>query len=186
MLEIFHSGVHRETAVHRRTIGAVAFMALAVLVFSGCRLVGQGQLQVVNDESGLGANDTVVRAFAREPGDAWPPPGEAAILITGTDFGTPPDYGMDGELYFVNSTMAMCPTAGAGPHVFNIRGQAINIIGTVAVSDGNVHQWLTMPFLYPQPMRRYLSWALIDTEPLPGSNGDHLIRRCGTMTWVDE
>jgi hypothetical protein len=82
--------------------------------------------------------------------------------------------------------MARCPTAGAGPHVFNPAQQAINTVGTVTVKDGVVHQWLTIPFVHPQTMRHYLSWALIDTEPLPGTNGDHLVRRCGIVTWVDE
>jgi hypothetical protein len=160
--------------------------AMLVLVLSGCRMVGNGKLLVVNDQSGLGANDTVVRAFAPQAGDAWPPAGEAALLVTGTDFGAPPAFGMDGELYLVNSAFAMCPSAGAGPHVFNFAKQAVNVVGRVAITDGVAYQWLTIPFTDPQPMRHYLSWALVDIDPLPGSGGDHMIRRCGTMEWVEQ
>lgn len=170
----------------RGGVGGLVVLVLAALVFSGCRLVGNGQLLVVNDQSGLGANDTVIFAFARETGDSWPSVGEAAIFVTGTDFGQPPAFGMDGELFLVNSAFALCPTAGVGPHVFNFAEQAVNILGTVEVTDGVVRQWLTIPFTDPQPMRHYLSWALVDTDPLPGSNGDHMIRRCGTMSWVDQ
>jgi hypothetical protein len=166
--------------------GAGLFVALtlAVLVFSGCRLVGNGRLLVFNDEGGAGA-DTVVLAFAPEAGDAWPPAGEASLLITGRGFGAPPAFDMDGELYLVNSAFAMCPSEGVGPYVFNFAQQAVNVLGRVTIDDGADHQWLTIPFTDPQPMRHYLSWALVDVAPVPGSSGDHLIRRCGTMTWVD-
>jgi hypothetical protein len=173
------------TIARRRKAGLTGALTLALLIFSACRLVGSGQLHVVNDESGLGANDTVVLAFAPEAGDAWPPAGQAALLVTGTDFGVPPAFGMDGELYLVNSAFAMCPTGGVGPHVFNFAGQAVNILGTLTITDGVAHQWFTIPFTDPQPMRHYLSWALVDVDPVPGSSGDHMIRRCGAMNWVD-
>jgi hypothetical protein len=169
-----------------RSVGLFFVLTLAVVIFSGCRLVGTGQLLVVNDQSGLGANDTVVQAFAPNPGDAWPSAGQAALLVTGTDFGEPPAFGMNGELYLVNSTFARCPTAGVGPYVFNFAQQAVNVVGTVAITDGVAHQWLSIPSTDPQPMRHYLSWALVDIDPVPGSAGDHVIRRCGTMNWVDQ
>jgi hypothetical protein len=93
---------------------------------------------------------------------------------------------MDGSLYLVNSTMATCPSAGADSRVFNFAGQAVNVVGTVTITHGAARQWLTIPFTDPQPMRHYLSWALVDVDPVPGSDGDHIIRRCGTMTWADE
>jgi hypothetical protein len=51
--------------------------------------------------------------------------------------------------------------------VFNFAGQAVNILGKVKITDGVARQWLTIPFTDPQPMRHYLSWALVDIDPLP-------------------
>lgn len=30
-----------------------------------------------------------------------------------------------------------------------------------------------------------LIWALVDVNGVPGSGGEHLIRRCGNITWTE-
>jgi len=102
--------------VDRRGQWIVALIGVmfAVAVFAGCRIVGQGQLVVVNDDSAAAGNDTVVRAYAPTAGDTWPPAGEASLVVNGTHFGEAPAYAMNGSLYLVNSTIARCRQAARG------------------------------------------------------------------------
>lgn len=74
---------------------AIAALATLGVFATACQLVASGQLQVKNDLSGL-ASDTAFYAWAHEEGDVYPPPGSLAIDINGSDFGDPPNFGMNG------------------------------------------------------------------------------------------
>src|SRR4051812_5902111 len=79
----------------RRSVIALLAVFAAAAAMS-CTLVGQGDLHVANDLSGIGRDNTTFHAYAPEPGDVWPPAGYVNIFVTGDDFGTPPSYGMNG------------------------------------------------------------------------------------------
>ncbi|MEX2247204.1 MAG: YCF48-related protein [Dehalococcoidia bacterium] len=162
----------------RRFLPAFALIVLAGMFAVSCTLVGQGDLHVANDESGLGADNTIFRAFAPDPGDVWPPAGSMNILVKGDDFGRPPSYGMDGYLYLVRTDLA-CPQSEGAPEAFTLSD--VTITGIVTVTGGTVNQFLTMP---DTPANRQARWALIEINELAGYPGLHLIHRCGTVTWT--
>lgn len=157
---------------------ALAVLALAGLVLIGCRQVASGNLHVANDLSGIGQDNTFLRAYAPDPGDSWPPTGQVNIFVRGDDFGSPPSYGMNGYLYLVRTTAA-CPQSEGAPEVFTL--SAVTITGVVTVTAGSVNQFVTMA---DTPANRAATWALIDVAPFPNTGGGHLIRRCGTVTWT--
>jgi hypothetical protein len=152
-------------------LGAVALAAAA------CELVGQGDLHVQNDLSGLGADNTVFYAWEHETGDVWPPTGFLSIAVRGDDFGSPPNYGMDGYLYLVR-TDAACPMTEAGPEVYELAD--VTIVGVVTVTDGTANQVLSTPDVAGA---RQDIWALIDIGEFSDTESGHAIHRCGTVTW---
>ena len=93
--------------VGRRSIVLVAAAVTAAAAMS-CTLVGQGNLHVSNDLSGIGRDNTTLHAYVADPGDVWPPAGYVNIFITGDDFGSPPSYGMNGYVYLVRTDLN-CP-----------------------------------------------------------------------------
>jgi len=157
-------------------------LALLVLIGAGltaasCTLVGQGDLHVANDLSGLATDNTTLHAFAPDPGDAWPPAGYVNLWIKGDDLGSPPSYGMNGYLYLVRTDLA-CPQAEGAPEAFRLSD--VSVAGVVTVTNGSVNQFLTMQ---DTPANRQAHWALIDIGELTGYPGQHFIRRCGEVTW---
>src|SRR5947208_15356562 len=91
----------------RTRLGVIAIFAGALLAAS-CTLVGQGNLHVSNDLSGIGADNTTLHAYAPDPGDVWPPAGYVNLQVRGDDFGTPPAYGLNSFLYLVRTSLD-CP-----------------------------------------------------------------------------
>jgi hypothetical protein len=166
----------RRTAISRL---ALLLVAAAGLAATACTLVGQGTLHVANDLSGLGADNTVFRAFAPEPGDAFPFPGHLNISVIGDDFGHPPAYGMNGYVYLVR-TLQNCPQSEAAPETFTL--SQVTIVGVISVANGSVNQIVTVP---DEPDLRWSHWALIDIGELAGYPGEHYIHRCGEVTWSD-
>jgi hypothetical protein len=154
-------------------------VAIAVLgvAAAACELVGQGQLHVQNDLSGIGADNTFLYAFEHETGDAWPPAGTLALAVQGDDFGRPPNYGMDGFLYLVRTDLD-CPMSEAAPEVFEL--DDVTIVGVVTITDGTANQMLSMP---DDPAAREDTWALIELGPFSATEPGHAISRCGTVTW---
>jgi hypothetical protein len=162
----------------RRIVFVVApLLAIAALAAS-CQIVGQGHLNVSNDLSGIGADNTEFRAFAAGQGDAWPPQGKLALAVRGDDFGSPPAYGMNGYLYLVR-TNKVCPESEGTPEMFELAD--VTIEGIVTVTDGTVNQFLTMD---DTTANRQSTWALIDIPELAGWEPGHRIHRCGTVTWA--
>lgn len=157
-------------------IAALLFVAAGVLAL-GCRQVGQGHLNVANDLSGIGRNNTTFQAFAPDSGDVWPPTGYLNIFVRGDDFGSPPSYGMTGYLYLVRTTLD-CPQSEGAPEVFRLSD--VTIAGVITVTAGSVNQFLTMQ---DTAANRNSTWALIDIGETPDTGGGHLVRRCGTVTW---
>jgi hypothetical protein len=153
------------------TLGAVALAAAA------CELVGQGDLHVQNDLSGIGADNTVFYAWEHETGDDWPPAGFLSLAVRGDDFGRPPNYGMDGYLYLVH-TNAQCPMSEAAVEAFELSD--VTIVGVVTVTDGSVNQVLSAPDTAGTRQDR---WALIDIGEFSDTETGHAIHRCGTVTW---
>ena len=151
---------------------------LAGLALTGCTLVGQGDLHIANDESGIGRDNTVLRAFAPDPGDAWPPAGYVDVFVRGDDFGKPPSYGMNGYLYLVR-TDAACPQSEGTPESFTLA--QVNIVGIVTVINGSVNQFTAMQ---DSAANRQARFALIEINELAGFPGEHLIHRCGTVSWA--
>lgn len=149
----------------------------AGLAAASCTLVGQGNLHVANDLSGLATDNTTLHAFAPDPGDAWPPPGYVNLWIKGDDLGSPPAYGMNGYVYLVRTDLA-CPQREGAPETFRLTD--VTIAGLVTVTNGSVNQFITMP---DTPGNRESHWALIDIGEVSGFPGEHLIRRCGEVTW---
>jgi hypothetical protein len=143
-----------------------------------CELVGQGNLHVQNDLSGIGADNTVFYAWEHEAGDVWPPPGYLSIAVRGDDLGPAPNFGMDGYLYLVR-TDAECPMSEAAPELFEL--DDVTIVGVVTVTDGTVNQVLSAP---DAPADRDARWALIDIGEFTGYEPGHFIHRCGTVTWT--
>jgi hypothetical protein len=153
-------------------IAATAFAAAA------CEIVGQGDLHVQNDLSGIGADNTVFYAFEHESGDVWPPAGQLALAVRGDDFGRPPDFGMDGYLYLVRTHLE-CPMSEAAPEMFEL--DDVTIVGVVTVTDGTVNQVLTAT---NESSTRSARWALIEINEFEGYEPGHLIHRCGSVTWT--
>ncbi len=156
---------------------AVVLVLAAGMLGGACTLVGQGDLHVSNDLSGIGADNTTLHAYVADPGDTWPPPGQIGLKVHGDDFGTPPSYGMNGFVYLVR-TSAVCPQSEGAPETFTL--PQVTVVGIVTVTNGSVNQFLTMP---DTPANRQPRWALIDIPELSGFPGEHLVRRCGTVTW---
>jgi len=157
-------------------LAALAIVAAAVLA-AGCHVVGSGHLNVANDLSGIGRDNTEFTAFARDSGDAWPPSGFMNIWVRGDDFGTPPSFGMDGYLYLVRTSVA-CPMSEGAPEV--LRLDQVTIVGIVTVTNGSVNQFVTMQ---DTPANRQGTWALVEIGEQPDTNGGHFVRRCGAVTW---
>ncbi|MHB8378123.1 MAG: hypothetical protein ACYDEB_14385 [Dehalococcoidia bacterium] len=153
-------------------------LAVVGLALVGCRQVATGSLHVANDLSGIGRDNTFLRAYAPDPGDVWPPTGQVNILVKGDDFGSPPSYGMNGYLYLVR-TSALCPQSEGAPEVFTL--SAVTITGIITVTAGSVNQFVTMA---DTPANRAATWALIDVGEFPSTGGGHLIRRCGPVIWT--
>ena len=169
------------TPSHRvgsRTRLALILLLGAALFATSCTLVGQGNLHVSNDLSGIGADNTMLHAYAPDPGDVWPPAGYVNLQVTGSDFGTPPSYGMNGFLYLV-STSLDCPQSEGAPETFSLND--VTITGIVTVTNGSVNQFLTMQ---DTPTNRQSHWAIIEINELAGFPGTHKIHRCGAVTWT--
>jgi hypothetical protein len=150
----------------------------AGLAAASCTLVGQGTLHVANDLSGLGADNTIFRAFAPDPGDPWPPAGFVNLFVKGDDFGQPPSYGMNGYLYLAHTGLD-CPQSEGAPETFKLTD--VTLAGIVTVTNGSVNQNLTMQ---DTGANRQGHWALIEMNELAGYPGQHLIHRCGAVTWT--
>ena len=163
--------------VPRPSRPALLLLVIAGLAAASCTLVGQGNLHVSNDLSGLAADNTTLHAFAPDPGDAWPPAGYVNLWIKGDDLGSPPSYGMNGYVYLVRTDLA-CPQREGAPETFRLSD--VTIAGLVTVTNGSVNQFLTMQ---DTPANRQSHWALIDIGEVSGFPGEHLIRRCGEVTW---
>jgi hypothetical protein len=149
-----------------------------MLIAAGCTLVGQGDLQVSNDQSGIGADNTIFRAFVADSGDDFPPNGFLNIFVRGDDFGRPPNYGMNGYLYLVR-TDEQCPQSEGVPESFTL--DEVEIAGIATVTDGTVNQFF---LLGDTPAVRDPRWALIELFEIgPDYPGEHLIHRCGEVTW---
>ena len=170
-------------ASSRRHSSVLSRLGLVLLVGAGlvaasCTLVGQGHLSVANDLSGIGADNTIFRAFAPDPGDAWPPAGTVNIFVRGDDFGQPPSYGMNSYLYLAHTGLN-CPQSEGAPEAFTLAN--VTLAGIVTVTNGSVNQNITVA---DTGANRQSHWALIEINELAGYPGQHLIHRCGTVTWT--
>lgn len=170
------------TTPHRRMgsrarLGFVALIATALFAAS-CTLVGQGDLHVSNDLSGIGADNTTLHAYAPDPGDVWPPAGFVNLQVRGDHFGSPPSYGMNGFLYLVRTSLT-CPQSEGAPETFSLND--VTISGIITVTNGSVNQFVTMQ---DTPSNRESNWALIEINELAGYPGTHKIHRCGIVTWT--
>ena len=169
------------TAIRRscsRPRAAVAALIIGTLFAASCTLVGQGNLHVSNDLSGIGADNTTLRAFAPDPGDAFPPNGYVSLFVKGDDFGRPPSYGMNGYLYLVRTDLA-CPQSEGAPEAFTLSD--VTIVGIITVTNGSVNQFEIMQ---DTPANRQSHWALIEINELDGYPALHLVHRCGSVTWT--
>jgi hypothetical protein len=167
---------------HRRS-PLLARLALLLLIGTGlaaasCALVGQGDLHIGNDLSGIGADNTILRAFTADPGDPWPPNGFINVYVRGDDFGRPPSYGMNGYLYLAHTDLA-CPQSEGAPEAFTLSDVAL--AGIITVTNGSVNQFVTVQ---DTAANRESHWALIEINELEGFPGLHLIHRCGEITWT--
>ena len=160
----------------RVRVALVASMAAGLLAVS-CTLVGQGDLHISNDLSGIGRDNTIFRAWERDAGDPIPPAGFVSIFVRGDDFGHPPSYGMNGYLYLVRTDLA-CPQSEGRPESFTL-GQ-VTIVGVVTVTNGTVNQFVLMP---DSAANRQDRFALMDIGEIQDFPGEHLLHRCGTITW---
>lgn len=159
----------------RRFLASLAGLALFA---AGCTLVGQGDLHVSNHLSGIGQDNTIFRAFVADAGDDFPPDGFLNIYVRGDDFGRPPDYGMNGFLYLVR-TDEDCPQSEGAPESFTL--DEVDIVGIATVTDGTVNQFF---LLEDSSEVRDPRWALIEVFEIgPDFPGEHLIHRCGEVTW---
>ncbi len=156
---------------------ALLMFAVAGVAAMSCTIVGQGHLNVSNDLSGLGADNTTFRAFAPDPGDAWPPAGFVDLFVKGDDFGVPPAYGMNGYLYLARTNLA-CPQSEGAPEGFTLAD--VTLTGVITVTNGSVNQNVTMQ---DTPTNRQSHWALLEINELAGFPGLHLLHRCGEVTW---
>lgn len=160
----------------RRIAPFAAIVGIALFAMA-CTRIGQGDLHVANDLSGLGADNTTLQAFVADEGDPWPHEGDVSLWVKGDDFGDPPEFNFTGPLYLVR-TEQDCPMTEAGPEVFHL--DDVTITGVVTVFNGSVSQMLTMS---NTPANRVSTWALIEIGEFPDTGGGHLIHRCGTVTW---
>ncbi len=169
-------------APSRRTSARARFAIILLAAFAvaaaSCSLVGQGDLHVSNDLSGIGADNTTLRAFAPGSGDSFPPPGWLNLFVKGDDFGSPPAYGMNGYLYLVRTNLA-CPQSEGAPETFTLA--QVTITGVVTVTSGSVNQFLLMQ---DTPANRQSNWALMEINEFAGYPGEHFIHRCGAVTWT--
>jgi hypothetical protein len=156
----------------------LASLALIAAAAAGCRSVGSGNLHVANDLSGIGRDNTVLHAFAPDPGDVWPPSGYVNLAVNGDDFGRPPSYGMNGYVYLVRTSVA-CPMAEAALEAYKLSD--VTIVGIVTVTNGSINQFVTMQ---DTPVNRKAVWALIDIPEAADTGGGHRIYRCGTVSWT--
>ncbi len=156
---------------------AIAVMLTFAVLATGCTLVGQGDLNVANDQSGIGADNTTMHAFAADSGDPFPPPGYLNLYVKGDDFGSPPAYGMNGYLYLVRTSLA-CPQSEGAPEAFTLAD--VTIVAVVTVTDGSVDQ---SSIMLDSPAARQSRFALMEIGELAGYPGLHLLERCGTITW---
>lgn len=156
---------------------AIGALIIGSIFAASCTLVGQGDLRVANDLSGIGADNTTLKAFAPDPGDVFPPAGYLTLFVKGDDFGLPPSYGMNGYLYLVRTDLE-CPQSEGAPEGFNLSD--VTIVGVVTVTNGSVNQFLTMPDI---PSTRQARWALIEINEFAGYQPLHLAQRCGAVTW---
>jgi hypothetical protein len=148
------------------------------VALASCRLVGQGDLHVANDLSGIGQDNTVLRAYAPDPGEPWPPAGFVNLFVKGDDFGKPPSYGLNSYLYLAR-TDAVCPQSEGMPESFELSD--VTLLGIVTVVNGSVNQFVTME---DTPANRQARFVLMEVTELDGYPGEHLIHRCGTVTWT--
>ena len=166
----------------RRVFSSRSIALLCVIVTgiaaASCTIVGQGNLHIGNDLSGIGADNTTLRAFVADSGDPFPPPGYVNIFVKGDDFGRPPSYGMNGYLYLVRTDLA-CPQSEGAPEAFMLAD--VNIVGIVTVTAGSVNQFLLMQ---DSVAARQSHFALIEINELDGYPGLHLIHRCGEISWT--
>lgn len=166
----------RRRSAHARF--ALVLLIGAALAAVSCTIVGQGDLHVANDLSGIGVDNTTLRAFAPDPGDAWPPAGFVDLFVKGDDFGQPPTYGMNGYLYLARTSLA-CPQSEGAPEAFTLAD--VTLAGIVTVTNGSVNQNITMQ---DTAANRQSHFALIEINELAGYPGLHLIHRCGEVTWT--
>ena len=157
---------------------ALLVMAGVALVAASCTLVGQGDLHIGNDLSGIGADNTTFHAYAPDSGEVWPPAGFVNMFVKGDDFGRPPSYGMNGYLYLVHTGLD-CPQSEGAPEAFTLPD--VTIAGVITVTNGSVNQFVTMQ---DTGANRQARWALIEINEIDGYPGQHLIHRCGTVTWT--
>jgi hypothetical protein len=167
-------------ALIRRSNVRLALIVLSVAAVFGtsCQLVGQGHLNISNDLSGIGADNTEFRAFVADVGDPFPPTGYMAVAVRGDDFGRPPSYGMNGYLYLVG-TSAPCPMSEGAPEAFTLA--QVSIVGIATVTNGTVNQFFT---LVDTTANRHPRWGLMEINELAGYPGQHLLERCGAVTWT--
>jgi hypothetical protein len=157
---------------------ALLFVIGAAIAAASCTLVGQGDLHVANDLSGIGADNTTFHAYASDTGEPWPPSGFVNMLVKGDDFGQPPSYGMNGYLYLVHTGLD-CPMSEGTPEAFALTD--VTIAGVITVTNGSVNQFVPM---VDSGANRQSHWALIEINELDGYPGQHLIHRCGSVTWT--
>ncbi len=163
--------------IRRRALLATAALAALALFAASCELVGEGDLHISNDLSGLGADNTILRAYEADTGEPVPPAGYLSLFVRGDDFGTPPSYGMDGYLFLV-ATDDACPESEGAPESFELAD--VDIHGIVTVIDGSVNQFVFVP---DNSATKKDQWALIAPVELDGFPDEHLAYRCGTVTW---
>lgn len=161
----------------RRSAVILLLLASAAVALA-CRQVGSGHLNIANDLSGIGADNTELRIYESDAGEPWPPAGALNIWVKGDDFGRPPDFGMDGYLYLVRTSKA-CPQSEGAPEVFALAD--VTITGIVTVRDGSVDQFVAIA---DTPGARSPRWALIEVPEFPDTAGGHLVHRCGVVTWT--
>lgn len=166
----------RRTSLRSRL--ALLVIAGVALVAASCTLVGQGDLHVSNDLSGIGVDNTTFHAYAPGAGEVWPPPGSVNMFVKGDDFGRPPAYGMNGYLYLVHTGLD-CPQSEGAPEAFTLAD--VTIAGVITVTNGSVNQFVTMQ---DTGANRQARWALIEINEIDGYPAQHLIHRCGTVAWT--
>jgi hypothetical protein len=172
--------MHLPYGTRPRSWGRLAILLLASAAFAAvaCHQVATGQLHRANDLSGLGRDNTVLRAVAPNAGDPWPAAGEVGILVQGDDFGSPPSFGLNAYFYLVR-TSAPCPQSEGTPETFKL--SQVTIAGILTSTNGSVNQVVTMP---DTPANRAPTWAIIAIPEMPGTGGAHFISRCGSVTWT--